>query len=168
MSQGALAPTPPRPTRHFTLKGEAWFYAERAKQHKRFVRAAQPQSSQLLVSFELGFGPQGSAHPVHADESGSGFCGRVKGGLLEAKRLMPATSDCHHGHLDPTPRATPLAFLSVAWALVLIGALVLLVAYPNLPNQVPLYRSPWGTAEGAKSWLTVGRIAFMGAGQLVC
>jgi hypothetical protein len=68
--------------------------------------------------------------------------------------------------LTPPPRATPLACLSVAWALVLVGALVLLVAYPNLPNQVPLYRSPWGTAEGAKSWLTVGRIAFMGAGQL--
>jgi hypothetical protein len=65
----------------------------------------------------------------------------------------------------PNERTTPL-LLAVAWALILLSGLVLIISYPSLPGEVILYRSPWGSARGAKSWLTVGRIVFMGMGQL--
>jgi hypothetical protein len=79
-----------------------------------------------------------------------------------------ATAKLQDGEVNMTPsgRATPFRLLAIAWALVGLGALVLFVAYPTLPSEVILYRSPWGTAKGPKSWLTVGRIALMGAGQL--
>jgi hypothetical protein len=58
--------------------------------------------------------------------------------------------------------------LAVAWVLVAFGAVVLVLGYGGMPGAVVLYRSPWADAPtiGAKSFLTVGRIVFMGAGQL--
>lgn len=58
--------------------------------------------------------------------------------------------------------------LAIAWGLVVLGALVLVVGYPSLPESVVLYRPPWADAPmtGPKSLLTVGRIALMGVGQL--
>jgi hypothetical protein len=58
--------------------------------------------------------------------------------------------------------------LVVAWAFVLVGAVVLLVGYRSIPEAVVLYRPPWAGAPttGPKSFLNVGRIALMGVGQL--
>jgi hypothetical protein len=61
-----------------------------------------------------------------------------------------------------------IGLLALAWGFVVLGALVLVVGYPSIPERVVLYRAPWAEAPmtGSKSWLTVGRIALMGVGQL--
>lgn len=61
-----------------------------------------------------------------------------------------------------------IRLLAVAWGLVALGALVLVLGYGGVPERVVLYRPPWADAPttGAKSFLTVGRIALMGVGQL--
>ena len=66
------------------------------------------------------------------------------------------------------PQQQSIRFLCGAWALVVLGALVLVAAYPTLPDSVVLYRAPWAAAPmtGPKSLFTVGRIPLMGAGQL--
>lgn len=58
--------------------------------------------------------------------------------------------------------------LAIAWGLVALGALALLLGYASLPDAVVLVRPPWADAPatGPKSFLTVSRIAWMGAGQL--
>jgi len=58
--------------------------------------------------------------------------------------------------------------LAIAWGLAVVGALVLVVGYPRIPENVVFYRPPWADAPiaGSKSVLTVGRIALMGVGQL--
>lgn len=58
--------------------------------------------------------------------------------------------------------------LAVAWGLIVLGALMLAFGYASLPESVVLYRPPWADAPttGSKSFLTVGRIALMGVGQL--
>lgn len=50
----------------------------------------------------------------------------------------------------------------------MLGGLVLAFGYASLPENVVLYRPPWADAPmtGPKSFLTVGRIALMGVGQL--
>lgn len=58
--------------------------------------------------------------------------------------------------------------LAIAWALVVLGAVVLVLGYSSLPGTVVLYRPPWADVPttGPKSFLTVARIALMGVGQL--
>lgn len=49
-----------------------------------------------------------------------------------------------------------------------MGAVVLFASYDTLPDSVVVYRSPWadGSTMGPRSFVTVGRIAVMGSGQL--
>lgn len=68
----------------------------------------------------------------------------------------------------PTLDRHAVRFLSVAWVLVVVGAVVLAIGYGSMPGAVVIYRPPWADAPtmGAKSFLTVGRIVLMGVGQL--
>jgi hypothetical protein len=52
--------------------------------------------------------------------------------------------------------------------LLVVGAVLLLVAYRSIPSEVVLYRAPWADAPrvGPKSFLSVGRIVLMGVGQV--
>lgn len=81
--------------------------------------------------------------------------------LSEPKRLRGAVSGA-------TLDRDAVRLLAVAWGLVVIGAVVLVLGYESIPGAVVLYRPPWADAPtiGAKSFLTVGRIALMGVGQL--
>ncbi|MEY4579011.1 MAG: hypothetical protein RL701_3714, partial [Pseudomonadota bacterium] len=56
----------------------------------------------------------------------------------------------------------------IAWAAVLLGALLLAARYAELPASFPVYRNANGTAAqvAPKSIAVVFRIVFMGAGQL--
>jgi len=65
------------------------------------------------------------------------------------------------------PRVT-VGLLAAAWATIALGGFVLAVGYERIPAEVVLYRPPGTEAPltAPKSLLTVGRIAFMGAGQL--
>lgn len=65
------------------------------------------------------------------------------------------------------PRASAHV-IAFAWALVVVGGVVLAVSYGSLPEQVVLYRSPWGAhpTMGPRSVFHVARIAAMGGGQL--
>jgi hypothetical protein len=58
--------------------------------------------------------------------------------------------------------------LALAWALVAIGAVVLIAGYSTMPDSIVLYRPPCADNPtlGPKSVVTVGRIAWMGVGQL--
>ncbi len=82
------------------------------------------------------------------------------------------TSPAPERSLCPVSGATPdrhaVRLLAVAWVLVVVGAVVLVLGYGSMPGSVVLYRPPWADAPtmGAKSFLTVGRIVFMGVGQL--
>lgn len=59
-------------------------------------------------------------------------------------------------------------FVVGAWALVLLGAAVLILGYGSIPDVVVLFRPPWAAAPtlGPKSLITVGRILSMGAAQV--
>jgi hypothetical protein len=61
------------------------------------------------------------------------------------------------------------AHLTIAWACVLLGAAALAWGYERAPEVVTLYRPPWLDAPitAPRSPLTVGRIAAIGAAQLL-
>jgi len=61
-----------------------------------------------------------------------------------------------------------LRLLAFAWAFVAVGAAGLVLSYDSLPVAVIVYRPLWADAPttGTRSFLTVGRIALMGVGQL--
>jgi len=57
--------------------------------------------------------------------------------------------------------------MTFAWLCVGLGALLLATRYAEMPENIPVYRSPVGTAEvSRKSAAVVYRIAIMGIGQL--
>jgi hypothetical protein len=78
------------------------------------------------------------------------------------------TGRFRHPVPGPALRRDLVRVLAAAWGAVAVGAVVLAVRYPNLPQTVVLYRPPWADAPiiGARSFVTVGRIALMGVGQL--
>jgi hypothetical protein len=59
--------------------------------------------------------------------------------------------------------------LLAAWLLILLGAVALILRYPALPDQIPLFRSFSGEAIrwGAKSWPVALRVVMLNAGQLL-
>lgn len=58
--------------------------------------------------------------------------------------------------------------LACSWALVTVGAIVLMLGYRHIPDEVVLYRPPGAEVPltAPKSPFSVGRLALMGVGQL--
>jgi hypothetical protein len=75
---------------------------------------------------------------------------------------------------EPSPApgrgtATVAPHLTIAWALAVLGAAALVWGYDRAPEVVTLYRPPWLEAPitAPRSPLTVGRVAALGAAQLL-
>lgn len=67
-----------------------------------------------------------------------------------------------------TSRSPSAARIGLGWALGVAGAVLLWFRFSELPASITLYRAPWLEAPltGPRTFLNVGRLVFMGLGQL--